>query len=157
MIVATEPADLLMVRFKLYFNQQQPDPEDAWVLAYFEQHGLQPRRELYEEHDGVPYKLLHFGQCYLGRHVEALGHLYQRGIEHTVLAQHIQDVLTRADDATLGTAAAGVDATAWPGITIRLAAQLYDSASFEPTEDKQLRVIIDPAIVYQAFLALQAL
>jgi hypothetical protein len=94
-------------------------------------------------------------QCYLGRYVEALGNLYQRGIEHTVLAQHIQDLLTRADEAALGTAAAGVDATAWPGITAPLAAQLYDRARFEPTADKQLGVIIDTAAVYKASLALQ--
>src|SRR5262252_5870080 len=50
----------MMIRYKLYFNQQTPDPEDPWVLAYFQEHGLEPRRELQEEHEGVPYKVWHF-------------------------------------------------------------------------------------------------
>ena len=66
MIVETEPSGLMMIRYKFYFNQHSPDPEDPWVLAYFQEHGLEPRRELHEEHEGIPYKVWHFGQCYLG-------------------------------------------------------------------------------------------
>ena len=72
MIIETEPSGLMMIRYKFYFNQQSPDPEDPWVLAYFQEHGLEPRRELHEEHEGIPYKVFHFGQCYLGRHVTEL-------------------------------------------------------------------------------------
>ena len=93
MIIETEPSGLMMIRYKFYFNQQNADPEDPWVLAYFQEHGLEPRRELHEEHEGIPYKVFHFGQCYLGRHVTELSTLYQRGIEHTVLAQHLIDLL----------------------------------------------------------------
>ena len=35
MIVETEPSGLMMIRYKFYFNQQSPDPEDAWVLAEY--------------------------------------------------------------------------------------------------------------------------
>ncbi len=73
MIIETEPAGLMMLRYKLYFNQQTPDPEAAWILDYFQEHDLHPRRELWEEHEGVTFRLLHFGQCYLGRHAQALG------------------------------------------------------------------------------------
>src|SRR5262245_34769109 len=109
MIVETEPNGLMMIRYKLYFNQQNTDPEDPWVLAYFQEHGLEPRRELYEEHEGIPYKVFHFGQCYLGRHVTALGALYQRGIEHTVLAQYLFDFLSHTEDVGLSEATAGLD------------------------------------------------
>jgi hypothetical protein len=155
MIVETEPADLLMVRFKLYFNQQRPDPEDPWVLAYFEAHQLEPRRVLHEEHEGIPYKVLHFGQCYLRRHIEALGNLYQRGIEHTVLAQHIHELLSTADDVTVRAAAAPLDTDALSDIATTLAAQLHTTARFEPTEEKQLRAVIAPTTVQEAFVALR--
>jgi hypothetical protein len=56
MIIETEPSGLMMIRYKFYFNQQSPDPEDPWVQAYFQEHGLEPRRELHEEHEGSPYK-----------------------------------------------------------------------------------------------------
>jgi hypothetical protein len=149
MIVQTEPADLLMVRYKLYFNQHHPDPEDAWVRAYLQEHGLEPRRQLEETHDNVPYTVLHFGQCYLGRHVEALGQLYQRGIEHSALAQHIQELLTTPDGP------APQEATAQPAMATELAAQLHATARFEVTAEGHLQVTIDPAVVTAAVQARQ--
>src|SRR5258706_14012167 len=110
MIIETEPSGLMMLRYKFYFKQQSPDPEDPWVLAYFQEHGLEPRRELHEEHEGVPYKVFHFGQCYLGRHVAELSELYQRGIKHTVLAQYFLEWLSHTADTPLRTAIAELDA-----------------------------------------------
>lgn len=150
MIVETEPADLLMLRYKLYFNQQRPDPEDAWVLAYFEEWGLKPRRVLQEEHDGIPYKVLHFGQCYLGRHLNELGKLYQRGIEHSVLAQHIQTTLVAEGQPAF---------TALPVDTVQtllttLAAQLHAQASFE-SRDNTLCAVLAADIIQEAFMVWQ--
>jgi hypothetical protein len=157
MIVQAEPADLLMVRYKLYFNQQSPDPEDPWVLAYLHDHGLEPRRQLDEEHDGVPYKILHFGQCYLGRHIDKLGELYQRGVEHSALAQHIAHMLSTAEDVTVRTTVAQLDAATLQALTAALAAQLHASARFEVVPERDLQVSIDAAVVAQAFLARQPL
>jgi hypothetical protein len=142
MIIQAEPADLLMVRYKLYFNQHSPDPEDAWVLTYLQEHGLEPRRQLAETHEDVPYTVLHFGQCYLGRHLEAISTLYRRGIEHTALAEHIQQVLSEAD------------ATAPQAVAADLAAQLHAQARFEVTAEGNLQVSIDTAAVMAAWQAL---
>ncbi len=155
MIVETEPSGLMMIRYKFYFNQQSPDPEDPWVQAYFQEHGLEPRRELHEEHEGIPYKVFHFGQCYLGRHVAELGALYQRGIEHTVLAQHLLDLLSHTPDTDLRLAAAGLDAAARQELTTTVAAQLHATAHFETTEDRNLRVVLDESVVREAFLTLR--
>ena len=143
MLIQTEPADLLMVRYKLYFNQHSPDPEDAWVLTYLQEHGLEPRRQLAETHGDVPYTVLHFGQCYLGRHLEAISTLYRRGIEHTALAEHIQQVLGEAD------------ATALQAVAADLAAQLHAQARFEVTAEGNLQVSIDTAAVTAAWQALE--
>ena len=155
MIIETEPSGLMMIRYKFYFNQQNSDPEDPWVLAYFQEHGLEPRRELHEEHEGVPYKVFHFGQCYLGRHVAELSELYQRGIKHTVLAQHLLEWLSHTEDTTLRTATAELDAAARQELTTTMATQLYTTTQFEPTEDNNLRVVIDDSAVREAFLALR--
>jgi hypothetical protein len=157
MIIQTEPMDLLMVRYKLYFNQQCPDPEDPWVLAYLHEHGLEPRRQLDEAHDGISYKVFHFGQCYLGRHVANIGELYQRGVEHSALAQHLAHLLSTAEDETIRTAAAQLDATAMQTVATEMAAQLYDSARFEVTPERDLHVDIDPTAVLQAFRSRQSL
>jgi hypothetical protein len=155
MIIHTEPADLLMVRYKLYFNQHRPDPEDPWVQTYLQEHGLEPRRRLEEEHDGVPYTVLHFGQCYLGRHIEAIGQLYQRGIEHTVLAQHLLQMLSEAGEAAWQSTAEPSDAAARWEVAAELAAQLHAAAHFEVTADNNLQVRIDTAAVMAALQARQ--
>jgi hypothetical protein len=155
MIVETEPSGLMMMRYKFYFNQQSPDPEDPWILAYFQEHGLEPRRELQEEHEGIPYKVFHFGQCYLGRHVTELGALYQRGIEHTVLAKHLHEFLSHTQDADLREATAGLDAAAQQELALTVAARLHGTAQFETTEDRNLRVVIDESVVREAFLRLR--
>ena len=155
MIIETEPNGLMMIRYKLYFNQQSPDPEDPWVLSYFQEHGLEPRRELHEEHEGTPYKVFHFGQCYLGRHVAELSELYQRGIEHTVLAQYLLEFLSHTEDPALRTATAGLDAAACKELTITMAAQLHATTQFETTEDRNLRVVLADSVVREAFLGLR--
>jgi hypothetical protein len=142
MIIQAEPADMLMVRYKLYFNQHSPDPEDPWVLTYLQEHGLEPRRQLAETHEDVPYTVLHFGQCYLGRHIEAIGTLYRRGIEHSALAEHIQQVLSE------------VDITAAQAVAADLAAQLHAQARFDVTAEGNLQVSIDTATVTAAWQAL---
>ena len=155
MIIETEPSGLMMIRYKFYFNQQISDPEDPWVLAYFQEHGLEPRRELHEEHEGIAYKVCHFGQCYLGRHVAELSELYQRGIEHTVLAQYLLEWLSHTQDAVLRPAITGLEAAARQEITKTVAAQLHAATRFETTEDRNLRVVLADSVVREAFLALR--
>ncbi|MGE3540741.1 MAG: hypothetical protein AB7N91_25290 [Candidatus Tectimicrobiota bacterium] len=154
MIIETEPAGLMMLRYKLYFNQQTPDPEDPWILTYLQEHRLEARRELHEEHEGVPYTVLHFGQCYLGRHVHELAELYKRGVEHTVLAQYLCEVLTHSTDPAIQTVTADLTEPAMQQLAVRLAARLHATTQFEPTEDRNLRVILDDAAIGTALLTL---
>jgi hypothetical protein len=155
MLIHSEPNGFLMVRYKLYFNQHHPDPEDAWVRTYLQEHGLEPRCQLEETHDGVPYTVLHFGQCYLGRHTEALGQLYQRGIEHSTLAEHLEQLLSAADDPALQGLPVPVDAAARWAVAAELAALLHTTARFEVTAAGQLQVTIDTAVVTAALQARQ--
>ncbi len=156
MFVESEPNGLLMVRYKLYFNQQSPDPEDPWVLSYFEAHGLEPRRQLDEQHEGVPYKVLHFGQCYLGRHIHPLGELYQRGVEHSALVHHIRTLLDETDNADIREAKARLRDDALHAVSIELTAQLHETARFEVSENNELQVTIEATTVTDAFLTSQS-
>ena len=157
MIIESEPNGMLMVRYKFYFNQTFADPEDVWVLDYLQEHGLQPRRELQEEHDGVPYKLLHFGQCYLSRHVGAIGDLYKKGVEHSALANRLLGILNESPDATVQEALGGLDEMPRCEVLLQLAAELYEHADFEASDDQQqLAVAIDPDLVVRAFVEKQA-
>ena len=151
MIVETEPNGLTMVRFKLYFNQQRPDPEDPWVLDYLREHGLEPRRELAEEHEDIPYRVLHFGQCYLGRHVPPLRELYQRGIEHTVLAQHIGNCLSQAEDDEMRAFVESSSDAEIADVAATLAACLHEQAQFAETDEHSLGVAIAADAIGAAF------
>lgn len=153
MIVESEPNGFLMVRYKLYFNQQSPDPEDPWVLSYFAEHGLQPRRQLDETHRDIPYKVLHFGQCYLKRHIQPLGELYQRGVEHSALQHHIQTLLAETDDVEVREKLAQLDAAAQQDVVAALTTQLHGMARFDVSEKQELMVSIDAATVTCAFIA----
>lgn len=155
MIVESEPNGFLMVRYKLYFNQQSPDPEDAWVLAYLDEHGLQPRRQLDEEHQGIPYKVLHFGQCYLKRHIHPLGALYQRGVEYTALHQHICRLLNDSEASTVQAAWATLDAAARQDVVAALTSRLHAGAHFEVSERHEVMVTIDTSTVMNTFIAWQ--
>jgi hypothetical protein len=81
--------------------------------------------------------------------------LYQRGIEHTVLAQYLLDWLEHTEDADLREATARLDAAARQELTTTVAAQLHTTAQFETTEDRNLRVVIDDTIVREALLTLR--
>lgn len=151
MIVETEPNGLTMVRFKLYFNQQRADPEDPWVLDYLREHDLAPRRDLAEEHEGIPYRVLHFGQCYLGRHVPPLRALYQRGIEYTALAQHIDNCLPQAEDADMRTFTDSSSAAEVAELAATLAARLHEQAQFAETAEHTLGVAIAADAIRAAF------
>jgi hypothetical protein len=78
--------------------------------------------------------------------------LYQRGIEHTVLAQYLLDFLSHTQDADLCEATAGLDAAARQELTTTVAARLHATAQFETTEDRNLRVVIDDSVVREALL-----
>ena len=151
MIVETEPNGLTMVRFKFYFNQQRADPEDPWVMDYLRQHGLEARRELAEEHEGIPYKVLHFGQCYLGRHVPPLREMYQRGIEYTVLAQHIGNCLPQAEDPDMQAFVESSSDAEIADVAATLAARLHEQAQFAETAEHTLGVAIATDAIREAF------
>ncbi len=154
MIVESEPNGFLMVRYKLYFNRQSPDPEDSWVLAYLDEHGLQPRRQLDEKHQGTPYNVLHFGQCYLKRHIQPLGELYQRGVEYAPLRHHIRSLLDETEVSAVQDAWACLDEVVCQDVVATLTTQLHDRAHFEVSEHRDLRVTIEASIVVNAFIAL---
>jgi hypothetical protein len=155
-IIESEPNGLMMVRYKFYFNQPHPDPEDPWILAYLQENRLQPRRELQEEHEGVTYTVYHFGQCYLAQHVGNIGDLYKKGVAHSALAQRILDILETSSDEGVHQVVDHLDDQACYNRLAGLAAQLYDEARFETGDQQQLAVYIDAERVLGAFWAAQA-
>ena len=152
MIIESEPNGMLMVRYKFYFNQAFADPEDQWVLDYIEEHHLEPRRVLHEEHEGVPFSLYHFGQCYLARHISEIGKLYQKGVKHSALANRIMSILEESSGPGVREALQTLEEIPRYKAVMELAMQLYEHADFETSDDQQqLAVAIDTDVVLAAF------
>ena len=43
MFVSVEPAEMFMYLVKLFFDQENPDSEDAEAKSYLKEHDLEPR------------------------------------------------------------------------------------------------------------------
>lgn len=75
MFMEVQPTGIFMSRVSLFFDEQHPDREDEHVEKYLELARLEPKRTLTVSRDGREYRVLQFGQCYLGQHFLALREL----------------------------------------------------------------------------------
>jgi hypothetical protein len=72
MKVEYQNTGMAMARFSLYFNEAQPHENDALILKYLEDNRLTPKRVFRVAIGGVPHKVMHYGQCYLGAHLDPI-------------------------------------------------------------------------------------
>ena len=52
MFVSVEPAEMFMYLVKLFFDQENPDSEDAEAKSYIQEHDLKPRYLFDDELEG---------------------------------------------------------------------------------------------------------
>jgi hypothetical protein len=57
-------------RVLLFFDQQGHG--DDQVLAYLQQHDLEPKKQYEETRDATRYDVYYFGHCYLDGHLDSL-------------------------------------------------------------------------------------
>ncbi len=70
-----------------------------------------------------------------------------------MLAQHLLALIDQSEDAALRTAMAALDEAARKALSVTVAARLHAQTTFETTEDRNLRVMLDEAVAYAALLA----
>lgn len=148
MWIDAEPGTFPMTRYLLCFERGDPDPEDRWVRAYLREHRLEPKWEAPEERDGVHCTVLQFGQCYLGRHLDAIHALRTRGVVAGAVAVAVRGtpelaaLAGEADDGRL----AGL---AWTVAATVLERDAAMSADGDPT-----RILVDAGVLREALLAI---
>jgi hypothetical protein len=81
--------------------------------------------------------------------------LYQRGIEYTVLAQHVGNCLSETDDADMRAFAESSSAAEIAEVAATLAARLHEQAQFAETAEHSLGVAIAADAIREAFLHLR--
>jgi len=149
MFIELTPKDWFMMRVGLIFQEGDPDPEDAWVRAYLDEQQLVPRRQVQEEREGVPCEVLYFGQCYLGRHLQALQHLYQRGVERSLLVEKLRE-LRRSQGESSEPWPVTPDDQTFEQLLPLLAEALHEQANFGADGDGYLTLTLDPTLLASA-------
>ena len=59
-------------RVLLMFGLNEQLSSDSPIKSYFQDNGLEPKREYKETRESTEYKILYFGHCYLDGHMDAL-------------------------------------------------------------------------------------
>jgi hypothetical protein len=149
------PKDWFMVRVGLIFRDGDPDPEDPWVRGYLQEHQLEPRYRGKEERHGMPCDVLYFGQCYLGRHLQSLERLYQRGLERSLLVERLRELRRLGDEAQIGWPV-GVDEHAFEPLLPSLAEALHEHVRFGTDREGFLILTLDPSLVARELARLTA-
>ncbi|MSQ11666.1 MAG: hypothetical protein EXR48_03055 [Dehalococcoidia bacterium] len=61
-----------MARYSFYFSEERPHENDVQVLMYLAQNRLIPKRIYRALRNGEACRVMHYGQCYLGQHLDAV-------------------------------------------------------------------------------------
>jgi hypothetical protein len=140
------PKDWLMMRVGLIFREGVPDPEDSWVRSYLDEQQLVPRHRVKEERDGIPCEALYFGQCYLGRHLQALQALYQKGLERSLLIERLRE-LRRCQSLSSTSGLIELDDHVFETSLPFLAEALHDQVAFGTDSEGYLTVTLAPSLI----------
>lgn len=149
MWIEAEPADLLMMRYLLCFPTT-PDPEDHRIRAFLREHGLYPKRRWSDERAGIPCEVLQFGQCYLGRALDAVVAMQQRGMVAESVAFSLES------DPDLASLVGQIDHGPASDLVWTVAGVVLDSDGIRPAPDDPSRSIIDPLVLSDAVRAASA-
>jgi hypothetical protein len=149
MWIETEPGDLLMMRYLLCFPAT-PDPEDQRVRAFLREHGLSPKRRWSDERAGIRCEVLQFGQCYLGRALDAVVALQQRGMVAESVAFSLET------DPDLAALVGQIDHGPTSDLAWTVAGLVLDRDGIRPAPDDPNRSIIDPLVLRDAVRSARA-
>jgi hypothetical protein len=72
MRVEFQQTGMAMARFSLFFSEEKPHENDTQIKQYLEQNKLVPKRVFRVLKDGERFQVMHYGQCYLGYHLDNL-------------------------------------------------------------------------------------
>ena len=86
-----------MARWSLFFSEEHAHENDAQIRQYLEQNKLVPKRVFRVLKDGERFQVMHYGQCYLGQHLDNLCYAAEAdpvevGAEDRITARQGDDV-----------------------------------------------------------------
>ena len=154
MIIRIEPKDWNMHTVLMFFNEEEPHPEDADIRRYLEERRLEPRRQYNTELAGENFEVWTYGGCYLGRHMNALADIQRAVVERELLAEAIPGLLTGGPDANAAALAAAQSDTEMTTIVDALTEALHTPDNFGIDANGELQTTVSAEDVQAQFLKL---
>src|SRR6266699_3426928 len=154
MRIKIEPKAFFMYAVFLAFTKPHPDPEDEAIKAYLDAHELIPKAQGTDRFEDQEFEVMYFGGCYLGKHLEVISDMQRQAVEHQRLTVDIERILQAT---TAPETRRVVEKTPEPqlkALIATLAQEFHQDASFGANEAGYLKVILEPAVIAQRFLAL---
>src|SRR5262249_59868237 len=154
MRIKIEPKEFFMQAVFLAFSTEHPDPEDEAIKAYLDTHELIPKAQGTDKFDDQDFEVLYFGGCYLGKHLDVISDMQRQAVEHELLTVAIERIL---QEPTAPETRREADQTPEPqmkALVANLAQEFHQDTSFGANEAGYLKVVLEPAVIEQRFLAL---
>ena len=142
MFIKVEPTGFFMYTVQLIFDPASPDSEDQEVRDYLAGHELEPRYQYEIDHEGRPCQVLQFGDCYLGRHLQAVGQIQRHAVEVELLTAEVEGHLAALALPQLSTAESG-DEELRRETVAALVSELHQESAFQADDNGELAVALD--------------
>ena len=141
-----------MFSVAMLFNKEHPDSEDQAVDDYLADHGLVPKRKSEARLDGVDWRVISFGDCYLGRHLNYITEIQRQAVEREALAAEVSEVLRDGPDVEVRGRFLALDDARVQAALMTLVDELHPQASFEADAEGLCKATVDAAAVRNSFL-----
>ena len=151
MRVRIEPKEFFMYAVFLAFEEESPDPEDEAVKVYLEEHELIPKSQGTHTLDGQDFDVMHFGGCYLGRHLQVIDDMQRKAVEQEILADEIERRLNESWDIEARLFLEDVTETLFKELVGDLAQEFNRESSFGRDEEGYLKATLESALIVERF------
>src|SRR5262245_55649255 len=154
MRIKIEPKEFFMYAVFLAFSKEHPNPEDEAIKAYLDAHELIPKAQGTDRFEDQEFDVMYFGGCYLGKHLEVVSDMQRQAVEHQLLTVEIERILQETTTPETRKVAEKTPEPQMQALIANLAQEFHQDASFGANEVGYLKVILEPTVIEQRFLAL---
>ena len=154
MRIKIEPKEFFMYAVFLAFSTEHPDPEDEAIKAYLDAHELIPKVQGTDTFEDQEWDIMYFGGCYLGKHLDVISDMQRQAVEHQMLTVEIERILQAMTAPETRRVTEKTPEPQMQALVANLAQEFHQDTSFGANEEGYMKVVLEPAVIEQRFLAL---
>ena len=141
----------------LAFSKEHPDLEDEAIKAYLDAHELIPKAQGTDRFEDQEFEVMYFGGCYLGKHLDVIRDMQRQAVERQLLTVEIERIFQATTAPETRRVAEKTPEPQMKALVANLAQEFHQDASFGANEEGYMKVVLEPAVIEQRFLALTEL